>query len=210
VSTFAKKLLEQISSADSAKMLKVYLAKRSGRHFETFQVSENKPNEITASDLLAVSQLSMKIGGYSKRDSISETAVIALFDGKIQVKLSKYLAIINPSWRLENVSSKDLETFNRAINKLWPILRDDVGLKKVATFKLLARKRPHMCPIRDSFAEQALGNPKDWYWSWQEAFKQESNIVAKLEKLRDGHSGAKHLSLLRVADIIIWERQATK
>lgn len=210
MSTFSANLLEQLTLEDSPKMLKSYLAKRSGRHFETFQVSENKPNEITTSDLLAVSQLSMKIGGYSERDSISETAVIALFDKKVQAEISKSLVAIKSNWRLETISLDNLKIFNNAIAVLWPILRDDVGLKKVATFKLLARKRPHMCPIRDSFAERALGKPKDWYASWQDAFSQEPEVISKLVKLRNGHSGAKNLSLLRVADIIIWERQATK
>lgn len=210
MSTFTKNLLKQVSSADSARKLKSYLAKRSGCHFETFQASESKPNEITPSDLLAVSQLSMKIGGYNVRDSISEKAVIKLFEKSIQAKISKSLALIKPDWRLETISLNNLKIFNNAIAELWPILRYEVGLKKVATFKLLARKRPHMCPIRDSFAERALGRPEDWYASWQDAFKQEPKIVSKLKKLRDGYSGAKHLSLLRVADIIIWERQASK
>ena len=208
MSTFSSNLLKQLTLEDSPKMLKSYLAKRSGRHFETFHVSENKPNEITPSDLLAVSQLSMKIGGYNKRDSISEKAVIKLFDKNTQAKISKSLGRIKPNWSLETISLKDLKIFNDAIAKLWPILTKEVGLKKVATFKLLARKRPHMCPIRDSFAERALGKPKNWYASWQDAFKQEPKVVSKLEELRDGNSGAKHLSLLRVADIIIWERQS--
>ena len=210
MSKFADNLYDAITAKNSAKLFNDYLTKRSGRYFELFQPHENKPNEITPSDLLAVSQLSMKIGGYQKGDSIPDSAVIKLFKKESQKKVSKSLAKINTNWRLETISPKDLKVFNDEISKLWPILRDEVGLKKVATFKLLARKRPHMCPIRDSFAERALGKPKDWYASWQDAFSQEPKVISKLEKLRDGHSGAKHLSLLRVADIIIWERQASK
>lgn len=210
MSIFADNLYDAITAKNSAKLFNDYLTKRSGRYFELFQPHENKPNEITPSDLLAVSQLSMKIGGYQKGDSIPDSAVIKLFKKESQKKVSKSLAKINTNWRLETISPKDLKVFNDEISKLWPILRDEVGLKKVATFKLLARKRPHMCPIRDSFAERALGKPKDWYASWQDAFSQEPKVISKLEKLRDGHSGAKHLSLLRVADIIIWERQASK
>ena len=207
---FADNLYDAITAKNSAKLFNDYLTKRSGRYFELFQPHENKPNEITPSDLLAVSQLSMKIGGYQKGDSIPDSAVIKLFKKELQKKVSISLAKIKTNWRLETISPKDLKVFNDEISKLWPILRDEVGLKKVATFKLLARKRPHMCPIRDSFAERALGKPKDWYASWQDAFSQEPKVISKLEKLRDGHSGAKHLSLLRVADIIIWERQASK
>ncbi len=210
MSIFADNLYDAITAKNSAKLFNDYLTKRSGRYFELFQPHENKPNEITPSDLLAVSQLSMKIGGYQKGDSIPDSAVIKLFKKELQKKVSISLAKIKTNWRLETISPKDLKVFNDEISKLWPILRDEVGLKKVATFKLLARKRPHMCPIRDSFAERALGKPKDWYASWQDAFSQEPKVISKLEKLRDGHSGAKHLSLLRVADIIIWERQASK
>ena len=215
---FAKRLLEQVSKDDSGELLKDYLSDdvingrepRSGRLFEKFQATEKKPNEITPSDLLAVSQLSMKIGGYQKSDSIPDSAVIKLFDKELQKKVSKSLAKIKTNWRLETISPKDLEVFNDEISKLWPILRDEVGLKRVATYKLMARKRPHLCPIRDSFAVKVLGRPENWFLSWQDAFKENQEIVKRLNDLRSKNHKAKHLSLLRVADIIIWERQKQK
>ena len=87
---------------------------------------------------------------------------------------------------------------------------DEVGLKRVATYKLMARKLPHLCPIRDSFAEKVLGRPENWFLSWQDAFKENQEIVKKLNDLRSKNQKANHLSLLRVADIIIWERQKQK
>ena len=207
MSKFADNLYDAITEKDSAKLLNDYLTKRSGRYFELFRPHEKKPNEITPSDLLAVSQLSMKIGGYQKRDSIPESAVIKLFDRKFQKKIFTPLAKIKPIWRLETISPKDLEIFNNEIGKLWPILRDEVGLKRVATYKLMARKRPHLCPIRDRFAVKALGRPENWYLGWQDAFKENQEIVKKLNDLRSKNQKATHLSLLRVADIIIWERQ---
>ena len=215
---FAKRLLEQVSKEDSGELLKDYLSDdvidgrepRSGRIFEKFQATENKPNEITPSDLLAVSQLSMKIGGYQKGDSIPDSAVIKLFNSELQKKVSKSLTKIKSNWRLETISPKDLKVFNDEIAKLWPILRDEVGLKRVATYKLMARKRPHLCPIRDSFAEKVLGRPENWFLSWQDAFKENQEIVKKLNDLRSKNQKANHLSLLRVADIIIWERQKRK
>ena len=215
---FTKRLLDQVSRSDSGKLLKDYLSDdtidgrepRSGRLFEKFQATENKPNEITPSDLLAVSQLSMKIGGYQKGDSIPDSAVIKLFNKELQKKVSKSLTKIKTNWRLETISPKDLEVFNVEISKLWPILRDEVGLKRVATYKLMARKRPHLCPIRDSFAEKVLGRPENWFLSWQDAFKENQEIVKKLNDLRSKNQKANHLSLLRVADIIIWERQKQK
>jgi len=215
MTSFTARLLDQVSRSDSGKLLKDYLSDnvidgrkpRSGRLFEKFQEAENKPFEVTTSDLLAVTQLSMKIGGYRNSDSISESAVIKLFDTKFQKKISKSLAKIKTTWRLETISPDDFEIFNDGIGKLWPILRDEVGLKKVATYKLMTRKRPHLCPIRDSFAEQVLGHQKNWYSSWYGAFQPEIGVVAKLQTLRKNCPAARHLSLLRVADIIIWERQ---
>ena len=115
MSKFADNLYDAITEKDSAKLLNDYLTKRSGRYFELFRPHEKKPNEITPSDLLAVSQLSMKIGGYQKRDSIPESAVIKLFDRKFQKKIFTPLAKIKPIWRLETISPKDLEIFNNEI-----------------------------------------------------------------------------------------------
>jgi len=210
MSKFEDNLYYEITEKSSAKLLDSYLKNRSGRYFELFRPHEKKPNEITMSDLLAVTQLSMKIGGYQDSDSIPESAVIKLFDTKFQKKISKSLAKIKTTWRLETISPDDFEIFNDGIDKLWPILRDDVGLKKVATYKLMARKRPHLCPIRDSFAEKVLGHQKNWYSSWYGAFQPEIGAVAELQTLRKNCPAARHLSLLRVADIIIWERQKQK
>jgi hypothetical protein len=210
MSKFEDNLYYEITEKSSAKLLDSYLKNRSGRYFELFRPHEKKPNEITMSDLLAVTQLSMKIGGYQDSDSIPESAVIKLFDTKFQKKISKSLAKIKTTWRLETISPDDFEIFNDGIDKLWPILRDDVGLKKVATYKLMARKRPHLCPIRDSFAEKVLGHQKNWYSSWYGAFQPEIGVVAELQTLRKNCPAARHLSLLRVADIIIWERQKQK
>jgi len=210
MSKFEDNLYDEITEKSSAKLLDSYLKNRSGRYFELFRPHEEKPNEITPSDLLAVTQLSMRIGGYQNSDSIPESAVIKLFDTKCQKKISISLAKIKTTWRLETISPKDLEIFNNEIDKLWPILRDEVGLKRVATYKLMARKRPHLCPIRDSFAEKVLGHQKNWYTSWYRAFQPEIGVVAELKKLRKGSEAARHLSLLRVADIIIWERQKQK
>ena len=126
MSKFSDRLIEQIHMEDSAELLNDYLTKRSGRNFELFQRKDNKPNEVTPSDLLAVSQLSMKIGGYQERDSIPESAVIKLFDKDPQKRLSRSLAKIKTNWRLETIQFKDLESFNNEIEKL---LEDNLILK---------------------------------------------------------------------------------
>jgi hypothetical protein len=214
MTSFTARLLDQVSRSDSGKLLKDYLSDnvidgrepRSGRLFEKFQEAENKPFEVTPSDLLSITQLSMRIGG---PQSISDVGVVNLFRDENLTAISQHLKKIDPNLTLEKMSLKEFENFRIISIELFELLTQ-IGFKDVAKYKLLARKRPNVCPIRDKFVRQALGNPKGWYRSWFEAFQPEIGVVAELQTLRKNCPAARHLSLLRVADIIIWERQKQK
>ena len=211
MTNFTARLLDQVSRSDSGKLLKDYLSDdnidglepRSGRLFEKFQEAENKPFEVTPSDLLSITQLSMRIGG---PQSISDVGVVNLFRNENRTAISQHLKKIDPNLTLEKMSLNEFENFRIISIELFELLTQ-IGFKDVAKYKLLARKRPNVCPIRDKFVRQALGNPKGWYRSWFEAFQPQFHIVAELKTLRKNCPAARHLSLLRVADIIIWERQ---
>jgi hypothetical protein len=211
MTSFNARLLDQVSRSDSGKLLKDYLSDnvidgrepRSGRLFEKFQEAENKPFEVTPSDLLSITQLSMRIGG---PQSISDVGVVNLFRDENLTAISQHLKKIDPNLTLEKMSLNEFENFRIISIELFELLTQ-IGFKDVAKYKLLARKRPNVCPIRDKFVRQALGNPKGWYRSWFEAFQPEIGVVAELQTLRKNCPAARHLSLLRVADIIIWERQ---
>jgi hypothetical protein len=74
----------------------------------------------------------------------------------------------------------------------------------VAVHKLLARKRLALFPIRDTVVEKALSQTaKLWWRPWWETLAAAPGVVAHLEEIRR-RSGAEHLSLLRVADLVIW------
>ena len=211
MTNFTARLLDQVSRSDSGKLLKDYLSDdnidglepRSGRLFEKFQEAENKPFEVTPSDLLSITQLSMRIGG---PQSISDVGVVNLFRNENRTAISQHLKKIDPNLTLEKMSLNEFENLRIISIELFELLTQ-IGFKDVAKYKLLARKRPNVCPIRDKFVRQALGNPKGWYRSWFEAFQPQFHIVAELKTLRKNCPAARHLSLLRVADIIIWERQ---
>ena len=211
MTNFTARLLDQVSRSDSGKLLKDYLSDdnidglepRSGRLFEKFQEAENKPFEVTPSDLLSITQLSMRIGG---PQSISDVGVANLFRDENLTAITNQLKKIDPDLTLEKISQDEFENFRISSIELFELLTQ-IGFKDVAKYKLLARKRPNVCPIRDKFVRQALGNPKGWYRSWFEAFQPQFHIVAELKTLRKNCPAARHLSLLRVADIIIWERQ---
>ena len=211
MTNFTARLLDQVSRSDSGKLLKDYLSDdkidglepRSGRLFEKFQEAENKPFEVTPSDLLSITQLSMRIGG---PQSISDVGVVNLFRDENRTAISQHLKKIDPNLTLEKMSLNEFENFRIISIELFELLTQ-IGFKDVAKYKLLARKRPNVCSIRDKFVRQALGNPKGWYRSWFEAFQPQFHIVAELQTLRKNCLAARHLSLLRVADILIWERQ---
>jgi len=208
---FTKRLLDQVSRSDSVKLLKDYLSDdfidgrepRSGRLFEKFQAAENKPFEVTPSDLLSLTQLSMRIGG---PQSINDVGVVNVFRDENLTAISKHLKKIDPNLTLEKMSLNEFEVFCNISIELFKLLTD-IGFKDVAKYKLLARKRPNVCPIRDKFVRIALGNPKGWYRSWFDAFQPQAGVIDKLEDLRKNNPAAQRLSLLRVADAIIWERQ---
>ena len=208
---FAKRLLEQVSKEDSGELLMDYLSDdvingrepRSGRLFEKFQEAENKPFEVTPSDLLSITQLSMRIGG---PQSISDVGVANLFRDENLTAITNQLKKIDPDLTLEKMSQDKFENFRISSIELFELLTQ-IGFKDVAKYKLLARKRPNVCPIRDKFVRQALGSPKGWYRNWFDSFQPQVGVIDKLEDLRKHNPAAHHLSLLRVADIIIWERQ---
>ena len=74
--------------------------------------------------------------------------------------------------------------------------------------KLVARKRLLLFPIRDTVVEGALGlnGPKDLWWRplWG-ALSSDDAMVSHLSAIRQ-LAETPHLSLLRVADIVIWLR----
>lgn len=95
-----------------------------------------------------------------------------------------------------------------AATELWNRLGER-GLDRltVARHKLLARKRPHLLPIYDRVALKVLSAPERTWWEpWWKALAQNPDIVERLEELRREVDVASHLSLLRVADIVIWMR----
>lgn len=101
----------------------------------------------------------------------------------------------SPGWRLWDVVIEALAESGRG---------RPPSNKRVATSKLLARKRPHLFPIRDSRTVDKLGRPANWWVAWWEALYNDPQIVDDLSRLRQ-RSGATHLSLLRVADIVPWK-----
>ncbi|WP_114589842.1 DUF6308 family protein [Euzebya pacifica] len=107
----------------------------------------------------------------------------------------------------------DRDAPNGLANQLFELVRRQLHPKEdraVATYKLLAAKRPRLLPIRDTKVARLLTGkaaPK-WYRPLWTAFRERQGIVARLEDLHE-ELGRKDVSLLRIADVVLW-MQATE
>jgi hypothetical protein len=98
--------------------------------------------------------------------------------------------------------------------ELWKLLHDikppldRSRLGPVAAGKLLARKRPHLIPVYDSYVERVLGRTRThgtWWSDLRCRLTKDAALVSELESVRTrAGAGAAHLSLLRVFDIMCW------
>jgi hypothetical protein len=180
-----------------------------GAFFESYAITSTSPDRIEAADLVAVTLLSMEIRRQSG-SGISTSNVLALEQRWETISL--LLGGIPTDRDLHDLSGAEYEELvsDQSLGtRLWRLLRDEVGMHRVATFKLLARKRPRLFPIADSRTEGTLGRQDNWWHAWHHALSTRPDIVDELRRIRDevgeAHAPAREVSLLRVADIALWE-----
>lgn len=179
-----------------------------GAKFESYGIGSSDPNRIDGNDLVAVSLLSMEI----RRKSLSGiTTANALRLEELADDISMLLQAIPLDRDLHELNSTEYEDLvgeHSVGDRLWRVLRDDVGMHRVASFKLIARKRPRLYPIADSRTEAALGRQENWWHTWHQALTTQRDVVDELRSIRDDvaeiHAVVRGVSLLRVADIAIW------
>ena len=211
---FAQLLALEVRRPDSVHKLIEYITnpKRTGREFESYQNKIEDANKITPADLLAVSLLSVHIA--QNTSSLKPTSILLLDNASISSQISDELKRIPSGLSIEETNQDVyMECVERSIN-IGTILKDSAEVNsRVARYKLLARKRPLLFPIRDSVLETALQmrSSKEWYMSWFKAFHDSRyEIKEDLNDIRNKvEKELKHkidYGLLRIADMIIWER----
>lgn len=206
---FTRRLLTEICADDAADVLTRYLAKFEGRFFDTYGRDGEDPDRITDTDLIAVGFLSIEIR-YTTTSGFTPQHAVALSERADDI--TRLLRKIGADRELHTLDEDEVtERLDGGPDspgeQLWRLLRDEIGIPRVARYKLAARKRPHLLPIRDRVTEKALGAESQplWWRPWWEAM-QDERITSTLGSLRTGEPAAAHLSLLRVADIVIWMR----
>ena len=213
---FHSRLLHQFSSTNresNVAALTAYFGLKSskpfdGSFFETYSRQDTDPNRVQPADLVAVTLLSMEIRRES-RSGISTANVLLL--EKLEPQISRLLSRIPKNRELHTLSNREFERYlgdASPASRLFDVLRNDAKMHRVATYKLLARKRPNLLPIRDSVTEKVLGSSPTWWRSWHHALSTEPSLAFELRNIRSeaakSNKKISKLSLLRVADIAIW------
>ncbi len=186
----------------AAELVRTYRAGYTGAAFDTY--GRNDPARITGDDLIAVSMLSIQIREQGNA-ALRPTSILAL--ERLEGAVTELLAAVPADRDLYMLSGAEFERWlgsGSAGEVLYWLLRQQAAIPRVAVYKLLARKRLALFPIRDTVVEKALGQTADpWWRPWWETLAVDPEIVARLEEIRR-LSGASHLSLLRIADIVVW------
>lgn len=176
------------ANADTAKTdLGTYFGTYAGRWFEHFS-DLSDPNHLNANDIAACGTLSVEFDGRTIDQLMKRSD-----------EFDEMLALCPPRdtvlWELETGSYD-------ALSALYEFLRGIDGMGPVRTSKLLACKRPHAVPIRDSVVEALLGAKDAWWGPWQIVVAD-----AKLRELVDAVTPGgvpSGTSILRRLDVILW------
>lgn len=176
-----------------------------GAHFETLGADENLSDRITASDLLAVQCLSVKVPA---------RASIGIL-GPLADDISSLLSEIPPDARLKDLRSD--AQFESTLGKdspalqLWDLLRrngtNDVrwGVGPTIASKIMARKRPHLVPIEDSVVDRVIDRGRRNSWRlWWEALTADDYLEERASEVRE-RIERPALSTLRTLDIVLWK-----
>lgn len=176
-----------------------------GRRFEHLGMREGDPHVITATDLVAVSFLSVNVPPRAAWSILTTRAAA----------LTQALGRIPPDLAIEDPGcTMDMYQVDSALKELWNLLRRDEegnlwNMGATTVSKIMARKRPALVPIQDSVVMRELGSADSTYWDqWWQAMHLNIDgrpvVAGFARQLRGSVPEAAHLSLLRTLDIVIW------
>ncbi len=186
----ASRLRESLAMPGLGQSVAAYFDPAQGFAGMTFTtLGRNPHDEVTGDDLLAVSLLDI---------AWQPEAVRSLLGSQAE-KVSRMLTAIRSDLDLWDASDGDLAT----VDPLWDALLDMPGVGTATAAKLLARKRPRLCPVTDKTVIRAAALP-GLTWDVLRCLLQDPEARAEVEALRPPEaSGA---SLLRILDVAIWLR----
>lgn len=199
------KPVSSAATGDLSELVRHYVGGAyTGRGFDVY--GRNDPFFITSDDLIAVTMLSISINENSNA-AIRPSAIQGLQAQSGHI--TSLLHQLAPARDLHTLGQDEFDAWlghGSPGEALFDLIRHSISVPRVATHKLLARKRPLLLPIRDTVVERALGlsgRNDPWWRPWWVALSTDAALVCQLRAIRQ-LAGTQYLSLLRVADIVIW------
>jgi hypothetical protein len=183
----ARRLRTDLTAAGLDRAIAAYYTEPEFAGMTFSDLGRNPPDEITSDDLLAVSLL----------DIIWRPQAVRSLLGSHQQQLSDLLAAIPQDTDLWDASSETI----RPIDAVWDALTAIDGVGAASATKLLARKRPRLCPISDSVVNKAVDVPHRT-WDVLRCLMQDPGTRADVEALRP--AAAAGATLLRILDVALW------
>jgi hypothetical protein len=183
----AARLLADLAADGLGKAVATYFTAQAFAGMTFSSLGRNPPDEITTDDLLAVTLL----------DITWRPHVVRTLLGSQQQGISGLLAAVPSDLDLWDASNE----VSKRIDVLWDALVAIEGVGTASATKLLARKRPRLCPISDSVVIKAVGVPHRT-WDVLRYLLQDPAARTQLEALRP--AAAAQASLLRILDVILW------
>lgn len=150
-------------------------------------LGRNPPGEIIPDDLLAVSLLDITWRPQALRTLL----------GTRRQQFSEMLARVPHETDLWDASDDALQD----VDRLWDALTAVDGIGAASASKLLARKRPRLCPISDGIVIKAVDVPGRTC-DVLRCLLQNPATRADVEALRPGAAAA--AGLLRILDVAVW------
>jgi len=147
----------------------------------------NPPLAFTSDDLLAVALL----------DITWRPQVVRVLLQTHRQQFGELLADIPTDVDLWDASDVTL----KHVDIMWDVLTSIEGIGTASATKLLARKRPRLCPISDSLVIKAIDVPGRT-WDVLRHLLQDPGARADVEALRP--ASAAGASLLRILDVALW------
>jgi hypothetical protein len=160
------------------------------------------PDEFTASDLVAVSMLSVEVPPavaywlLSTEGQLATRTLLAAVPTDVDIwdpGAEELLAKAGPLWDLWDLLDRGA----------WPHPRPGNGMGPTTISKLLAAKRPRLVPVWDSVIEKVLG-PIRPFWGDMRGALLDDELRALI--LGATAEAPPHVSLLRRIDAAIWHR----
>lgn len=165
-----------------------------GRYFDTWR--PGPPDTFIAEDILSVAFLGV---------TIDRRAFLTILDPSPDNRFNALLAKVPNRVDFWDAGAPAASS---AQWQLYDMLRGLSGIGPTKASKLLARKRPHLVPIRDSVVARVLDLRKP-FWAPLYGASQEIDLRARLAAIKararaEGVVLPDNLAFLRVFDVVVW------